>query len=444
MRTKHPTYTSADGRHLLARVRIWENGQWIIRRFKQLIPEHITAPTERIKWARDHVKRLKCDSSRLAELAYLKSIQGKRTSCTIGHIRTAVSDPTQKTRKSSADQRRMMNQLDRVLAIALDLWTQHKEGMGIQGVKIGDDIPDRTRIDTLPASVLNEDTKRKYFMRALHVDVLDWTAVYENAAGINSRLNQARDLFRGLQRTVLLAGLDIPDIDGFMRGRLKSADPMPDPVEAAEYAKIVELFDGLKPMRHDLWLCDLVIRQTGLRSLSSAMQIHRTWLKKLDDGHYLNVEGKTKYQIPITDELATEILKSENYLFFPDAAAADAATRKRNAALRNTLLENHTAMLRTIIGETTHTPNHRLRDTVASALYHGMDMQTAQEALGHADEKTTRRHYARRMDVNDTMRHQLRAWLRVQATRAGWRTSNIIPMPTAAQAKFTIARNEPS
>jgi integrase len=443
MRTKHPTYLSGD--HFVARVSVPDGkGGTVIKRFKQKVPEHITAPTERIDWARRTVRNLKADASRALTLDYLNKLQRKRTHCTIGDITAAVSAGDQ-TRKSLADQRRMVNQLYRVLAIALDMWIKHQGG--VSGVKIGENIPDRPRIDALPATILNEDTKRRYFMHALGVDKLNWTATYEDAPGINSRLNQARDIFRGLTLPVNLAHLALPDLTAFMKGRLRSNDALPEPVEADEFQKVIDLFDGLKANSQSgtdrqVWLCNLVIRQTGMRSLSSAMQLHRDWLRKLQDGYWLNVEGKTRYQIPITDELATEILKSDNYTFCPNQAkpgpeapigakAEWEAACKLNAARRQAILDEHTTLLKSVIGAGTGGQvNHRMRDTVASACYHWLGIATAQEALGHTDAKTTRKHYARRMDVSPLMKQEMRAWKRV----AGHEDTppNVLTMPQAA------------
>jgi integrase len=438
-RSKHPSYVS--GENFVARVRMADG---TVQRFKQKVPPHLTAPSDRVKWARGVVRHLKDEQSRALTLEYLNRLQRKRTCCTMGDVFERLNDESVLVRKTLKDQRKNVNQLYRVLAMALDeggagsLWEKHAGG--ISGVKIGEMVPDRARIHALPATVLNAETVTRYFKRALGVERLEWMTVYEGAGSINSRLLQARSNFQGLTFKLKLRDLELPDLEGFMGGRLKTDDALPEPVLAAEFAKVVELFESLRDGGYGsqgywLWLCDLVIRQTGMRSLSSAMQLHRDWLQRLEDGYWINVEGKTRYQVPITDELAEEMLRSENFTFFPDAPDADEVARRRNAGLRAALLDEHTVLLTGVIGAGSGGQvNHRMRDTVASACYHWLGMAVAQEALGHADVKTTRKHYARRIDVSAVMKHELRAWRRV-LRKVEEAPSNVVPMVPAGRAE---------
>lgn len=329
----------------------------------------------------------------------LEAIKQRRTGASIGDIARRGLDLSEQVRKTAADQRRMVNQLYNVVAIANDLWRVH-EG-GIQGVRIGAQVPDRERIDKLPATVLDGALVKRYFRAALGVETLNWMEVYEGAKGINSRLKQARDLFRGLSAREKMGDLDLPDFkaNGFLTGLLKEADGLPEPIEREAFAAMVETFEALKETRRDLWLVNLVIRQTGMRSLSSAMQVRPEWIRKLDDGCWLHVEGKTRYTIPVTEELSQEILSKEGPLFGPEGAA---------------LLREHTAILKGVIGAGVgHQVNHRLRDTVASAVYHWLGLEAAREALGHTSSAVTLASYARRMDVSELMKRELRAWKRV-------------------------------
>lgn len=407
MRTSDPSYITKRAGDAEWTFAATVNGH----RFSQKVPVHLTARADAARWARARVKELRAESSRTLAAEYLRAIQRKRTGCTIGDVCARVSDPTQQTRKSPADQRRLVNCLRLVLAHAHNLWSIHAGG--VAGVKIGARVPDKARIDALPATVLNAETVRKYFMACLNVTTLNWREVHEGANSINSILAHARGCFQGLTKD-LLEGLVLPDLAGFLSRRLKTPSGKPEPVEAEVFAKVVELFDALKETRRDLWLCNLVIRQTGLRSLSSAMQIHRTWMRRLADGWWLDVEGKTEYAVPISDELAAEMLKREGHTF------------EGSSAQRRALLDEHTALLKGIIGAGDGGQvNHRLRDTVASACYHWLGIAVAQEALGHADEKTTRAHYARRMDVSPLMRAELHAWRRVLP-------GNVVGMQAAA------------
>lgn len=405
MRTANPTYLT----------QVKETGQWrfevrirrpdgSMRRVAQNVPLHLVTKAEREQWARQMAKALRAEEHRAVTEDFLASIQQRRTGCTMGMILDRLESPEEQVRKSAKDEAKLPNQLCRVIAMAKGLWVPAK---GIKGVKEGAMVPDRSRIRDLSATVLDAPLVLAYFRAALGLaagEKLNWREVYDGAAGINSRLNQARDCFRGASLQVKLAGLKLPDLSGFMKGRLRQGEMKPEPVLAETFDAMVAFFDGLKATRPELWLVNLVIRQTGCRSLSTAMQMHRSWMRKLADGWWLDVEGKTSYAVPITDELAEEMLKSEGYTFLPDGTPTE----------REELLREHTALLKGIIGESSDSKvNHRLRKTVASATYHWLGIAVAQEALGHADEKTTRKHYARRIDVSEVMKRELRAWERV-------------------------------
>ena len=81
---------------------------------------------------------------------------------------------------------------------------------------------------------------------------------------------------------------------------------------------------------------------------------------------------------------------------------------------RKTLVDRkHNAWLKGFIGGAGERGqgNHRLRDTVGSVLWSLDCPAAAMEALGHASVDTTAKHYARKIEVSEAMRHELRAWL---------------------------------
>lgn len=390
------------------------------RRHTGKVPECCTTRAQAAAWAQARMKELRSAEAREAMLEYLNGkVKRKRTGCTIGDVIARVEDPAQQTRKTLADQRRMVNSLRRVLAHALDLWAVH-EG-GVAGVKIGDKIADKAKVDALPATVLNAETVRRYFMASLNVETLNWMQVHEDARSINSTLGHARGIFQGLTKD-LLEGLALPDVSGFLKRRLRAPKDTPEPVEAREFAVMVEHFDGLRESRPDLWLCNAVLRQTGMRA-GTVAAFDMAWLRKLDDGWWCDIrEGKdvkTTYSVPLADDLVA------------------AFRRFSISGFSKALLDEHTAMLKGVIGAGTGGQvNHRLRDTVASALYHWLGIAVAQEALGHANEKVTRDHYARRMDVSDLMKREMDAWKRVvpaHATGSGL-PGNVVTMPAAQAA----------
>ena len=76
----------------------------------------------------------------------------------------------------------------------------------------------------------------------------------------------------------------------------------------------------------------------------------------------------------------------------------------------------HNASLKDILGESGRGPgNHRLRDTVATILLSWLGIEAAKRALGHADEKTTLRHYANlQIAVTEERRCELQAFTRLR------------------------------
>lgn len=395
MRTKNPTYLDKMG-NFVARI---PQADGSVRRYKQKVPESLRTQAEKVQWARTMARNLRAERSRALTDEYLEKLRCPwPRGCTIGEIIAAAEDERNLVNKRREQQVRMVSSLRRVLAFAMDLWTVQRTRR--KGVKIGARVPDSVKIDALPATVLNAETVRRYFCARLGVQRINWLELYENAVSVNATLHYARLIFMGKMRAVKLVDLELPDVSGFMRLSLKEDAGKPEPLTAEEFEKVVAHFDALKETRPELWRVNLVIRQTGLRSLSSAMQVHRSWLRRLKDGAWLSVTGKTSYTIPVSEELAREIERCEGPLF-PEAARA-------------ALLREHTERLKALVGAGSGGQvNHRLRDTVASACWSWLGLEAAQEALGHKSPLQTLNAYASRMDVSEAMKRELQAWPRV-------------------------------
>lgn len=342
-------------------------------------------------------------------LQALEGLKSRRTCCTIGEICAAWEDEFVKIMKDDKGNRRVPAELRRVVAYAKDLWTEHTGG--VRGVKIGEQIPDKARIDVLPASILTGGLVREYF-RARQDGILDISEAQPGNTTTNSTLRQARVAFSRKAMAYKYDKISLPDLSSFMKEPLLPEDDMePRPVREAEFAAMLKAA-AARPANDELGLVNMILRQTGLRS-GSVEALHADWLEKMRDGYWMHVrvrKGRTAlYSIPISRELAARILRRRRK---PAVVLPDGTTAQR----RELVHKAHNEWLKGIIGGAGERVqgNHRLRDTVATALMAWLGMEAAKLALGHADEKTTQKHYARlRMDVSDAMKAELVAWTRL-------------------------------
>lgn len=350
----------------------------------------------------------KLKEGRAAEfLEALEGVRGRRACCTVGEICTAWETEEVQITKDEKGRRRVSAELRRVVAYAKDMWTEHTGG--VRGVKRGDRIPDKARIDALPASVLTRELVRDYF-RARSGGVLKVSEAQDGNTTINSTLRQARTIFSRRAMAYLYGGLTMPDVSGFMTEPLLPVDDIePDPVREREFAAMLA---AAAEAPAELALVNMILRQTGLRS-GSVEALRADWLEKMRDGYWMHVrvrKGRTAlYSVPITDELAEIILSRKDA---PAVVLPDGTPAQRHDLVHKA----HNEWLKRIIGGTGERVqgNHRLRDTVATALLSWLGMEAAKLALGHADEKTTQKHYARlRMDVSEEMQEELKAWKRL-------------------------------
>lgn len=147
-------------------------------------------------------------------LAALDGLKTRRQCCTIGEICAAWEDEAVRIMKDDKGNRRVPAELRRVVANARDLWTKHTGG--VRGVKLGDPIPDKARIDTLPASILTGALVHEYF-KARQDGVLDVSEPQPGNTSINSTLRQARVAFSRKAMAYKYEKLKLPDVAGFMR-----------------------------------------------------------------------------------------------------------------------------------------------------------------------------------------------------------------------------------
>ena len=367
-------------------------------------------------WTSDKVKALQLENGwrrKLREgkaddfLEALEGLRGRRACCTIGAICDAWEDEAVQIMKDGKGNRRVAAELRRVVAYARNLWTDHAGG--VRGVKLGDPIADKDKIDALPASILTGALVREYF-KARQGGTLNVNEVLQGNTSINSTLRQARVIFARKAIAYKYDRLTLPDVTSFMNEpMLPQADAEPQPVRAAEFDAMLA---AAAAAPKEIALVNMILRQTGLRS-GSVEALNANWLERMGDGWWMHVrvrKGRTAlYSIPLSRELAAKILRRRRK---PAVVLPDATPAQRHELIHKT----HNDWLKSFIGGVGERVqgNHRLRDTVATALLSWLGMEAAKLALGHADEKTTQKHYARlRIDVSKPMKAELAAWERL-------------------------------
>jgi integrase len=369
-------------------------------------------------------------------LDVLESTKKRRTVASIGDIIAAYKEPSVKLVAHNT-MRRNVSDLRLVLAYALDLWTKY-EGGRRGPVDKGALVPDVARIDALSALTLSRETVLAYQRARLgtrEINMMDATA--QNAS-INGTLKHARDLFSKAAIAEKMGELQIPDLTGFRQARLlPELVRMPEPLNPAEFELVIEDSEAARAENEDLWLCNVIFRQTGLRP-SYVVALRGNWLMQIAGGWWLDIRTRpdqgfklklrTRPQrIPLSDELATLLLGRvekhgmQTHLILP--AGSD---RVRKILVNRT----HNAWLKARIGGVGEYKqgNYRMRDTVASALCTLYGVAVAQEALGHTSPLTTMKYYATLMpEVGDLLRTELKAWERLSG---GGRVMPFVPSIT--------------
>lgn len=339
-------------------------------------------------------------------LDFMRERKCRDTFCRIGTILDAAMDPDSGIFKDPKYARRYCQALLLVIARGLDMWTVYDGSAKTFGRKLGSQIADEVRIRKLSSSVLDGDLVRKYFRAC--TGRLDWNRPFPENTSANSTLGHARCLFTEKMRTLKLDHLKFPPAltkeGGFLRhALLPELQPEPAPLTIPEFQAIVEAAEKFKDHAEfgHRYIINLALRQTGLRS-GSVEHVHRDWVHKFNEGYMMEVRkvkgGTAQYSIPITEELATMILASEDYLIPGDDAA------------RGRLVQEHGTWMASLVAAPARgfQSNHRLRDTVAAICYSWLGRDAAVEMLGHSSRAINAKSYARlRIDVSDLMKTEL-------------------------------------
>lgn len=370
------------------------------------------------------------------ERAFLRGLQGERCEevlaflngddsrmrrlcASVGEVMAAYRDRWHLWLKSETAALRNVNDLALVCAHACDLWIQNDGGR--KGIKLGAMVPDLDRIGALSCGWLNRALVRAYYLArqksaALATDAVVWRAAPQHAAW-NSTLDHACDVFSASAREHAFSGLRLPDLTEFLKAkRLPEEEALPQPFNATEFAALCKVFEDLRTTEPDLWLMNVIHRQTGMRP-RYVMGLRGSWLVEGEAGKWF-IElkarpdegfdkklGTLNQYIPITDSLRAQILERGMGLTI-GASLSDTA--------RADLQKQHNALIKRAVGdEGSHGQGaYRYRDTVASALAFVKDVAGAQKALGHVTALTTLRDYARALPgVSELMRAELAAWL---------------------------------
>jgi integrase len=359
----------------------------------------------------------RCD----AILAFLNSDDSRmrRVCASVGDVMQAYRDKWHLWLKSETPALRNVNDLALVCAHALDLWTVNEGGR--KGIKVGTKVPDLDRISALSCGRLNRDLVRAYFLArqksaGLASDEIVWRAAPQHAAW-NSTLDHACDVFSSSAREHALAGLRLPDLTEFLKAkRLPEEEKAPQPFNSIQWEALCKAFDALRNTDPDLWLLNVLTRQTGMRP-AYVMAVRSSWLVEGNGGKwFLEIKnrpeegffkkpGTLDQFIPITPALLAQIQSRG-----PGLTIGGTLSDTARAALQ----KRHNALIKRTVGdEGSHGQGaYRYRDTVASALAFVQDVSAAQKALGHVTSLTTLQHYARALPgVSEAMKAELSAWL---------------------------------
>jgi integrase len=354
-------------------------------------------------------------------LAFLNGDESRmrRVCASVGEVMSAYRASWKLWLKSETAALRNVNDLALVCAYGLDLWTVNEGGR--KGIKKGARVPDLARIEALSCGRLNRELVRAYFLArqveaGVAADAVVWREAPQHAAW-NSTLDHACDVFSSSAREHALAGLRLPDLAEFLKAkRLPEAEALPMPFTAVEFAALCARFDALRVAEPDLWLLNVISRQTGMRP-AYVMGLRGRWLVEGEGGEWFielkarpdegfdKKRGTLNQFLPLSDALRAVIVARGEGLTI-GAAGTDTA--------RATLQKRHNALIKEVVGDVgSHGQGaYRFRDTVASALANMKGVEAAQMALGHVTALTTLQHYARALPgVAEQMRTELAAWL---------------------------------
>jgi hypothetical protein len=370
------------------------------------------------------------------EKAFLKGLQGercdevlaflnsdaarmRRVCASIGEVRRAYEAKFHVWMGSKGGAIRNSTDLALVCAYGLNLWTINEGGR--KGVKMGASVPDLERIDALSSSVLTPKLVTSYFLArqreaGIASDDVVWLPNRKNES-INRTLKHVRALFCEDAHLHAFKHLSLPDLKPFMKAPLlRTKAKLPEPFTQMQFATLCRRVQALRRSDPDLWLLNVIHRQTGLRP-RYVMSLRGSWLEQGEGGQWMikicdrddegweKKEGTLNQFIPLSPALARVILARGMGL---TVAGGDTETK------RGRLQKRHNRLIKEVAGNvgSHEQASYRYRDTVASVLGFLKGVKGAQEALGHACELTTLKHYCRALSgVSKRMRFEMRAWL---------------------------------
>lgn len=364
-------------------------------------------------------------------LAFLKSDDSRmrRLCCSVGDVWAAYEAGWRQWMKNEKTARRNLTDLALVVAHALDMWTTNEGGR--KGVKKGARVPDLARIRAVSVGQLNKVLVNRYFLsRQLaagiatdEVPPMVWRREHEDHAAINSTLAKARDVFGKSAMDLAFGGLNLPDMREFLTASLlKEGRRLPAPFASEKFAGLCKVFDALRVAEPDLWLLNVISRQTGMRP-GYVMSLQGSWLVAGDAGQwFISLKTRAEHDFELKEGTQDQMVPISLALRDLIAARGDGVVIAAglSESARELLCKRHNLLIKTHLGEVgSHTQGaYRYRDTVASALAYLIGVEGAQWALGHTTSLTTLKHYTSALTgVGEAMRGELRAWLEEHARR---------------------------
>ena len=368
------------------------------------------------------------------EAAFLKGLRGERCDevlaflngddsrmrriySSVGEVMEAYRSKWHVWLKSEGAALRNLSDLALVCAHALDLWIVNEGGR--KGVKVGVKVPDLERIGALSCGRLNRDLVAAYFLarqKAAGIatnEVTEWSAAPQHASW-NSTLDHACDVFNSTAREHALVGLRLPDLTEFVKARrLPEAEALPQPFSPEEFGVLCATFDSLRESDPDLWLLNVVSRQTGMRP-GTVMVMRGSWLVEGEGGRWFidvlaqsndrigKKHGALNQFVPVTEALRVEIAARGQ-----GQTVGGGLSKSAQAVLQ----KRHNALIKqTVGGEGSHGQGaYRFRDTVAASLACVRGVEAVRKLLG--DTCTIWDYEGVLPQVSEKMQSELRAWL---------------------------------
>jgi integrase len=360
-----------------------------------------------------------------ALLDALEPGKARRTLATLGDIEAAYMDEAVQLVRNAHQARANVASLFRLVAYAMNLWTTAAAGQ--QGVKAGRKIHDIERIRKLSSGVLTGDLVRRYFA-ARQGGELDLSHRKAENISINSTLGAARQLFSRRSKSYKMRDLKLPDLKGFQEEPpLPKADSEAQPLTGDQWEMMVEAAKQLAD--RELALVNQLLRVTGMRT-AEITAMHASWLVPEGTGWAIEIKDRSEKwdvaadgagkgrllvpewsqkgvknrKVPVPPDLVELLRSRPDYLIGPDLSTT---------ARRQLVAKKHNFWLKGMIGGRGEKVqgNHRLRDTVCSALWSLYGPSAAQEAAGHVSPVTTSKHYAKHMStVPAGMVEELAVW----------------------------------